>query len=83
MRPTRYLLAALAALALTGGSARANTCVAGKLTCTTTMPVEGYCECTAHGMTEGGEVVAKPMSHKPANATAGGCGANPMAPGCH
>jgi hypothetical protein len=52
------------------------------LTCVTTMPVGGYCECTARGTTEGGEVVSKPEPGHPVNATSGGCGAEPHAPGC-
>jgi len=77
-----YLAAALiAAMALAGGQARANTCQADKLTCPTTMPVGGYCECTSHGTTQGGTVTA-PAPHEHYNSTAGGCGANPGAPGC-
>jgi hypothetical protein len=68
-------------MALAGGPARANTCQADKLTCPTAMPVGGYCECTARGTTQGGTVTA-PAPHEHYNATTGGCGANPGAPGC-
>jgi hypothetical protein len=71
----------LAGACLGGGPARAiNICRADHLTCATTMPVDGYCECTARGVTEGGTVT--PGHHGPINATAGGCGVNPGAPGC-
>jgi hypothetical protein len=83
MRCIGYLtFALLAAVALPGGYAFANVCQAGKLTCGTTMPVGGYCECTAHGTTEGGTVISRPESRRPLNSTAGGCGAHPNAPGC-
>ncbi len=74
----------LGATLLAGGAASAaNICQAGKLTCATTMPVGGFCECTAHGTTEDGTVVAKKAPQRKVNATAGGCGAHPDAPGCH
>lgn len=57
-------------------------CQAEKLSCATAMPVDGYCECTSRGQTESGTVVARPMSKRPTNATAGGCGTSPNAPGC-
>ena len=75
----------LATVALTGGPAFANICQTARFTCPTTMPIDGYCECTAHGVTEDGTVVASAKSHRSdhrASATAGGCGANPQAPGC-
>ncbi len=68
--------------ALGGGASAANMCRAGKLSCATTMPVDGYCECTAHGTTETGTVVAKSGPRHPANATAAGCSAHPNSPGC-
>jgi hypothetical protein len=46
------------------------------------MPVGGYCECSAHGNTQSGTVIAKSSKTK-TNATAGGCGDHPGAPGCH
>jgi hypothetical protein len=52
------------------------------LRCATTMPVDGYCECTAHGATEGGTVVGRREARQPPNSTAAGCGAQPNAPGC-
>ena len=73
------------ALILTGaslGSAHAAVCQAGPLTCATTMPAGGYSECTARGATEGGTVLSKPAPRTQLNSTAGGCGAQPNAPGC-
>ena len=82
MRSIRNLTFALfAATAFVGGPAYANMCQAGKLSCATAMPVDGYCECTSHGTTESGTSVAK-LSRMPSNSTAGGCGAHPNAPGC-
>ena len=80
----RFLLSAalLAALPLASASAGINICQAGKLTCGTTMPVGGYCECTSHGNTQDGTVVSKPAPHRKVNSTAGGCGVEPGAPGC-
>jgi hypothetical protein len=81
----KYLLpfacAFIACSALTGGAARANTCQAETLTCATAMPVDGYCECTSHGVTQGGTVTRYRARMAP-NSTAGGCGAEPHAPGC-
>jgi len=84
MRYTLFVCGAfLAAATINGGAASAaNICQAGKLTCATTMPVGGFCECTSHGNTQDGTVVSKPAPHQKLNATAGGCGANPTAPGC-
>ncbi|HTW26912.1 MAG TPA: hypothetical protein VME92_07285 [Acetobacteraceae bacterium] len=76
-------LALGAAMALIGGAALANTCQTDTLTCATTMPVGGYCECSSHGAVQGGTVVVKHTPHRPLNSTAGGCGTNPNAPGCH
>ena len=79
MRQAPVLAAALAAIAF--GSAHAAVCQAGRLTCATTMPVGGYCECTSHGATGGGTVIkAPPKTHL--NFTACGCGAQPSSPGC-
>jgi hypothetical protein len=72
----------LTIVALGGGQARANTCQTDKLTCPTAMPVDGYCECRSHGEMEGGTVVKTPPPHVHYNATPGGCGVNPAAPGC-
>jgi hypothetical protein len=83
MRTIGYAtLALLSAAAMPGASAFANTCQTERMTCATTMPIDGYCECTARGNTEGGTVVAKPTTRRPPNATAGGCGAHPNSPGC-
>jgi hypothetical protein len=82
MKIMGYLGVVFAAAALAAGPAQAAICQAGALVCGTTMPVGGYCECTAHGTTESGEVVAKPVRGKQIDATAGGCGAQPNAPGC-
>ena len=46
------------------------------------MPVGGYCECTSRGRTEDGTVAKAGARPGPANATAGGCGAQPNAAGC-
>jgi hypothetical protein len=83
MRLTGYLSCALLAVAALGGPASAaNICQAEKMTCATTMPVGGYCECTTHGSTQDGTVVSKAAPRHPVNSTAGGCGATPNAPGC-
>jgi hypothetical protein len=85
MRSLKLLgLAFLAATALTGGRALANVCQAdNNLWCATTMPVGGYCECSTHGQTSGGEVLARAPQGAKINSTAGGCGDHPNAPGCH
>jgi hypothetical protein len=84
MRITGYLCGALLAVAAIGGGAAsaANICRAGNLTCATTMPIDGYCECSAHGATRSGTVVSKSAPRQQVNATGGGCGAHPGAPGC-
>jgi hypothetical protein len=66
-----------------GGAVAANICQTQQLTCATTMPVGGFCECTANGVTQDGSVGPVPPPGEHVNATAGGCGANPTAPGCH
>jgi len=71
-----------AVLMLSGGHALANFCQTDHMTCGTTMPVEGYCECRSHGSTEGGSVVAERPPHSKVNATAAGCGSAPNSPGC-
>ncbi len=82
MRIALYVASALLA-AVSGGSAvAANICRAEKMTCATNMPIDGYCECTAHGATQGGTVVSGPRRDRPLNATSGGCGDHPGAPGC-
>lgn len=81
MRIIAYLTFSLfAATTLTGGPAFANFCQAGRLICRTTMPVGGYCECTHRGTTAGGTVVRQ--ARQPVNSAAGGCSAQPDAPGC-
>jgi hypothetical protein len=79
--PFSCALALCAALAM--GSARADTCDDRSsppityFTCDPShMPADGYCECR----TGGGTVVAAPV--KKPNAPAGGCAADPSAPGC-
>ena len=74
--------ATLVIAGLSAGPAYAAVCQAGRLTCATTMPVGGYCECTSRGATEGGSVVSKAPAKTPVNSTAGGCGAQPNSPGC-
>lgn len=84
MRATT-ILALLTASALVLGSAAAhatNLCKAETMSCATTMPVGGYCECHAKGETKSGTVVENPEKAGKDNATAGGCGAHPDAPGC-
>jgi hypothetical protein len=76
------ILALLAAGTVAGSPAVAAICQAEKLTCATTMPIGGYCECRSHGRTEDGTVVDRSPPHKPINSTAAGCGAEPNAPGC-
>ncbi len=68
---------------LAGGHAVANVCQTDHLLCATTMPVDGYCQCTARAAVEGGTVVSKAPPHMKINATSGGCGAQPHTPGCH
>jgi hypothetical protein len=84
MRTLHRLGAPLFVAALFGATPAlaANMCQAGKLTCATTMPVGGYCECSSHGTTQDGTVVSKPVPHRKVNSTAGGCGTQPNAPGC-
>jgi hypothetical protein len=66
-----------------GGTAQAtNICQADTLSCPTTMPIGGYCECHAKGNTQGGTVVSKGTKHAKTNSTAAGCGDHPNAPGC-
>jgi hypothetical protein len=84
MRSLRYLAAALAIfVTLSGGEALANLCQTDHLLCATTMPVDGYCVCRAHGTSEDGTVVIKAPPRDRINATVGGCGADPRSPGCH
>jgi hypothetical protein len=86
MRRLSYLTFALVTAAgFAGGASAANICQAENLTCATTMPIGGYCECTARGQTQGGTVVTRAelrQSRTAVNSTAGGCGAQPNAPGC-
>lgn len=83
MKQIGYLTTALLlASTLGSGPARANVCRAEDQVCATTMPIGGYCECTSHGVTKDGSVVASRGRHARINATAGGCGAHPNAPGC-
>jgi hypothetical protein len=85
MRLTGYLTGALLAAAVLGGGAAsaANICQAdNNMTCATTMPIGGYCECTARGNTQSGTVISKAGPRERVNSTAGGCGAHPDAPGC-
>lgn len=63
----------------------ANICKAGDLTCSTTMPTGGFCQCTSGGNTQDGTVAEDPstQAHPPrSNASAGGCGDQPNAAGC-
>ncbi len=82
MRLTGFLTLALLATPFAGGPALANMCQAdGGLTCATGMPIDGYCECTSHGVTRGGTVVAS-MPHRVRPVSKPNCTANPQAPGC-
>ena len=74
--------ALLACAAFAAAPAYAATCQAGGLLCATTMPVGGYCECTAHHDVQSGTVVPTAPRGQRVDATAGGCGTNPNAPGC-
>lgn len=83
MKHLGYLAAALLLTStIDPDAARANVCRADNMSCPTTMPVGGYCECTAHGVTKDGTVAASTDHHGHINAMAGGCGAHPNAPGC-
>lgn len=82
MRKMGFLVAALIGIAA-GQAEAAGICRAERLSCATNMPVGGYCECTARGTTESGTVMSRADTRKPVDSTAGGCGANPKAPGCH
>ncbi len=84
MTSLRTMTAAFLALAaLAGGPAlAANMCQTDHLTCATTMPVDGYCECQTQGATEGGTVVPPGAPHGRVNSSSGGCGTAPGSPGC-
>ena len=74
-------VALLVASSAAGPAVAANMCQAENLTCATTMPVGGYCECTSRGQTQSGTVVARAQGRR-TNSAAGGCGTNPNSPGC-
>ena len=76
------LLLPVVALGLVAPANAANLCSAPPLSCATSMPIGGYCECTARGVTQDGTVVEKPVSGKRANSAAGVCSAGSKAPGC-
>jgi len=83
MKALAFVAAALtAACMLAGGAAAANVCVTPHLQCTTTMPTDGFCQCTARGATEDGSVKPPPPGPAKLNSTAGGCGAEPNSAGC-
>ncbi len=84
MRFTLTLVSVLLGAAVLGGGAAsaANICQAEKLSCATTMPVGGFCQCTAQGSTRDGTVVGAEAPGQSVNSTAGGCGTQPAAPGC-
>lgn len=69
----------LGVAAIGGGPASANTCQAGGMTCPTGMPLDGYCECTSHGVTKDGTVV---RVSRPSPRHTPDCRATPQAPGC-
>ena len=73
MQSMKYLaFALLGSAALIGAPAFAKVCQTAKLACATTMPMGGFCECTARNMTETGTVMSRPKPHQALNATAGG-----------
>jgi hypothetical protein len=76
------MILCVAFVASTGRAGAANICQTPKLVCTTTMPIGGFCECSAHGATQDGTVVPKPASHRKLNATGAGCGTQAHQPGC-
>ena len=81
-KPTLAAFLLAASLVPAAPALAVNSCHAQTLSCPTTMPVGGYCECTAHGVTQSGTVTPRPTPGRKTNATAGGCGAHPGAPGC-
>jgi hypothetical protein len=68
-------------MVLASNAAWANACQTPKLVCSTTMPVGGFCECSAHGITQDGTVVTKPAPHHKSAAPVG-CGTQANQPGC-
>jgi hypothetical protein len=83
MRGFIILAAALVGgVAAVGPAQAAGICRTASLSCATTMPIGGYCECTAHGRTQDGTVAERVIARHGINATAAGCGAHPNAPGC-
>lgn len=76
----RFIILAVALAALAAPASAANMCRTASLSCATTMPVGGYCECTARGQTEDGTVAS--AAPRRTNSTAGGCGAQPNSAGC-
>ncbi len=82
MRLSHILSFAVAMAPALAGNAWANACETPKLVCSTTMPVGGFCECSAHGTTEDGTVVAKRPAHRKAVGTPVGCGTQANQPGC-
>lgn len=74
--------AALLSLAAASPAFAINACETQTLSCPTTMPVGGYCECTSRGRTEDGTVANRPPQGRRYNSTAGGCGTQPNGPGC-
>lgn len=79
---TRLLAGALlVSAAFVSAPVSANTCQADGMTCPTGMPVEGYCECTAHGVTKSGTVIGV-SGRAPRQAPRTDCRATPDAPGC-
>ena len=78
----RSIALAAATLGFLAGPALATVCQTDHLLCASTMPADGYCECSARGTTEGGTVVLKAPPNRAINATSGGCGAQPNSPGC-
>jgi hypothetical protein len=84
MRISGFLTAAVFVASVLGGTPAfaANVCKAERLSCATTMPVGGFCQCTSKGTTEDGTVVSPGQTRGKLNASGAGCGADAKAPGC-
>ena len=74
--------ALLTASSLLAGPAFANMCQTDRSTCQTGMPEGGYCECSSHGISEGGTVVRAPMVHRAQRASVTACMKDPQGQGC-
>jgi hypothetical protein len=84
MRIPGLLTAAVFVAGTLGGAPAfaANVCKAEHMSCATTMPVGGFCQCAAKGTTEDGTVVPPGQVRGKLNASGAGCGTDTKAPGC-